>query len=275
MVHSDCQIKKDKQNNSTRLSIKVDSTPRRVRVRFNGLIIADSKEVLLLHERGHLPVYYFPEEDIRKEVLFPTDKGSRCPLKGNASYWTVKVGNRSAENAVWSYQDPIPDSKDIKGYFSFDWNQMDAWFEEEEEIVVHPRDPYKRVDALSSSRHIKIVLEGKTVAESRRPVIVFETGVPVRYYLPEEDIVMAFLEPSNLETRCPYKGIASYWTVVINGRRFEDLVWSYPDPVLEIPKIKGLFSFYNERLEIYVDGELQKPSSSYYSALDYFNESEI
>ncbi|WHY69009.1 DUF427 domain-containing protein [Neobacillus sp. SuZ13] len=276
MSNSVNQLKKDTQKSTTqRRLIKIDSTPRWVRVKFNGLIIADSKEVLVLHERGHLPVYYFPEKDVTKEVLVTSDKRSHCPLKGDASYWTIKVGDRTAENAVWSYQNPIPESKEIKGYFSFYWNQVDAWFEEEEEIYVHPRDPYKRVDALLSSRHIKVVLEGKTVAESRRPVIVFETGVPVRYYLPKEDVAQEVLELSNLKTRCPYKGIASYWSVIIDGNSFEDIVWSYPHPIPEIPKIAGLLSFYNERVEIYVDGELQKKPEWHYSALDFINSSEI
>jgi uncharacterized protein (DUF427 family) len=269
------QLKRDTQKSLTQRSIKIDSTPRWVRVKFNGLIIADSKEVLILHERGHLPVYYFPEKDVNKEVLVPTEKTSHCPLKGNASYWTIKVGDRTVENAVWSYQNPIPERKEIKGYFSFYWNQVDAWFEEEEEIFVHPRDPYKRVDALLSSRHIKIVLEGKTVAESRRPVIVFETGVPVRYYLPKEDVAQEFLEPYNLTTRCPYKGSASYWSVIIEGKSFENIVWSYLNPIPEISKIAGLLSFYNERVDVYVDGELQKQPEWHYSALNFFNASEI
>ncbi|WP_197032379.1 DUF427 domain-containing protein [Bacillus sp. UNC41MFS5] len=275
MSNSVNELKKDTQKNRTQQSIKIESTPRWVRVKFNGLEIANSKGVLVLHERGHLPVYYFPEKDVNKEVLVPTEKSSHCPLKGDASYWTIKVGDRTAENAVWSYQNPIPESKEVKGYFSFYWNQVDAWFEEEEEIFVHPRDPYKRVDALLSSRHIKIVLEGKTIAESKRPVIVFETGVPVRYYLPKEDVVQDFLEASNLKTRCPYKGIASYWSVKIEGKRLENIVWSYLNPIPEIPKIAGLLSFYNERVEIFVDGELQKKPQWHYSALDFFNASEI
>lgn len=275
MSNPDSRTATEAKKSPTQSSIRIDPSPRWVRVKFNGLTVADSKEVILLHERGRLPVYYFPEKDVRKDVLFPTEKSSHCPIKGNASYWTIKVGDRVSENAVWSYRDPIPEMEEMKGYFAFYWDKVDAWFEEEEEIFFHPRDPYKRIDALSSSRHIKIVLDGKTIAESRRPVIVFETGAPVRYYLPKADVVQEILEPSELKTGCPYKGTASYWTAVIDGKRYENIVWSYSDPVPEIPKIAGLFSFYNERVEVYVDGELEKVQPLYYSALDYFNASEI
>lgn len=269
------QFEIEDQKSQNQLSIKIDKNPSWIRVKFNGLTIADSKDVLILHERGKLPVYYFPEKDVRTDVLFSSDQTSRCPLKGNASYWTIKVGDRVSENAVWSYQNPLPKNREIKGYYAFYWQKVDAWFEEEEEIFVHPRDPYKRVDAIQSSRSIKIVLDGITLAESRRPVIVFETGVPVRYYLPKEDVDKEILEPSDLKTQCPYKGIASYWNVIVNGKKYDDLVWSYVNPIPEIPKIARLLAFYNERVEIYVDGDLEKEPSWYYSALDYFNASEI
>lgn len=236
-------------------NIKVEPSPRWIRVKFGGETIADSKRVLLLHERGHLPVYYFPESDVRKDLLVRTEHSSYCPRKGDASYWSIQVGDRLAENAVWSYQSPIPECQEIQGCFAFYWNQVDAWFEEEEEIFVHPRDPYKRVDAIASSRHVQIILNGVMVADSRRPVIVFETGVPVRYYLPKEDIRQELFEESPLHTSCPYKGTASYLSANIVGQSYENIVWSYPNPIPEIPKIAGLYSFYNERVDaVYVDG---------------------
>ena len=256
-------------------SIKIDFTPRWIRVKFNGETIADSKDVLVLHERGRLPVYYFPEKDVRKEALFLTEKSSHCPLKGTASYWSIKVKDIVSENAVWSYQDPIPEAEGIKGYYAFYWSKVDAWFEEEEEVFVHPRDPYKRVDALASSRHIKIEKDGVKLAESSRPVIVFETGVPVRYYLPKEDVNQEYLETSALNTRCPYKGIASYWNTNIHGKTYENIVWSYLNPIPEQSKIAGLLAFYNEQVDIYIDGELEEKTPWYYSALDYFNANEI
>jgi uncharacterized protein (DUF427 family) len=126
--------------------------PRRVRAFLDGVAVADSTRALLLLEAGHLPVYYFPPEHVRTDLLEPTDRLTHCPHKGQAAYWSVTVGDRVAPNAVWSYQDPLPGRDDIKGYLAFYWNRMEAWFEEDDEVFVHPRDSYHRVDVLSSSR---------------------------------------------------------------------------------------------------------------------------
>jgi uncharacterized protein (DUF427 family) len=134
---------------------------------------------------------------------------------------------------------------------------MDAWYEEEDEIFVHARDPYKRVDVLNSSRHVEVVVGGKTIADSKRPHLVIETGHLIRYYLPREDVRMDLLKTSATMSRCPYKGIASYWSADINGKIFEDMVWSYESPAPECPKIKDLMCFFNERVDsIHVDGKL-------------------
>ena len=135
---------------------------------------------------------------------------------------------------------------------------MDQWFEEDEEIFVHPRDPHTRVDALRSSRHVRVVMAGETVAETTRPVLLFETGLPTRYYIPPEDVRLDLLEPSGAGTRCPYKGVASYHSVRVGGELVADVVWHYPFPIPECPKIEGLLAFYNERVDLYVDGELQE-----------------
>jgi len=260
---------------SHRKAIHIDENPRRVRVVFGGETIADSKRVLTLHERGHLPVYYFPETDVRSDLLVRTERHSVCPLKGEASYWSVRVGDRVSENAAWSYPDPIPLSERIRGYIGFYWDRADSWYEEEEEIFVHPRDPYKRVDAIRSSRHVEIFLNGDKLADSRSPVVVFETGVPVRYYLPKSDIRMEHLSASEHRTACPYKGTASYWNADAGGERFENLVWSYLNPIPEMAKIQGLYSFYNEKVEVFVDGRREEVPTWHKSALDFFNESEV
>ena len=237
--------------------IETELSPRWVRVKLGQETIADSKHVLLLRETGHLPVYYFPQGDVRMDLLEPTEHKTHCPYKGDASYWTVRTDSRVVENAVWGYLDPLLKRADIKGYVAFYWHKMDAWFEEEEEIFVHPRDPYKRIDTLSSSRHVRVVLGGETVADSRRPYLLFETGLPTRYYLPQEDVRMDLLEPTDSRSRCPYKGMARYWTANIGDNVYQDIVWSYPDPIPECPKIKGLLCFFNEKVDaIYVDGEL-------------------
>jgi uncharacterized protein (DUF427 family) len=236
--------------------IHIEPSPRRVRVDFGGQTIADSKRALLLRERKCLPVYYFPREDVRTDLLNGTAHRTHCPYKGDASYWTVKVGARVAENAAWSYLEPPALSAAIKGCFAFQWDLMDAWREEDEEVFVHPRDPYKRVDVLQSSRRVRVAVAGETVADTRRPRLVFETGHPTRYYIPLEDIRREFLAPSATGSRCPYKGIASYWSVEVGGKIFPDLAWSYLDPIPECPKIKGLVCFFQEReTTIFVDDE--------------------
>ncbi len=177
------------------------------------------------------------------------------------------------EQAAWSYPDPIPQSEGVREYIAFYWNKVDKWLEEEEEIFVHPRDPYKRVDAIASSRHIQVVLNGVVVADSKRPVIVFETGVPVRYYLPEEDIRKELFTSSDLKTSCPYKGDASYLNAEINGQSYENIVWTYQSPIPEIPKISGLYAFYNERVDtVYVDGVQETVQQWHKSILDLFEE---
>ena len=230
---------------------------KRVRAVFNGETVADSRPVKLLHETGHLPVYYFPEEDLRQDLLEPSDHTTYCPFKGDASYRSVRVGDRVAENAVWSYPEPIDSAPPLAGYAALYWHKMDHWYEEDEQVFVHPRDPYHRVDILDSSRHVRIKVNGEVVAETNRPKLLFETGLPTRYYLPPEDLREELLVPSDTNTQCPYKGVASYWSVEAGGERLEDLVWSYQDPIPEAGKIKGHLCFFNERVDLEVDGEEQ------------------
>jgi uncharacterized protein (DUF427 family) len=238
--------------------IAFEPSPRRVRVQFNGETIADSTNAHLLFETRHLPVYYFPRADVRFDLLAPTDYHTFCPYKGTASYWTVRVGERTSENAVWGYPEPFAEISAIQDFVAFYWNRVDHWYEEDEEIFVHPRDPYKRVDVLQSSRHVEVVLGGETVADTRRARFLFETRLPTRYYIPPEDVRTDLLVPSDKTTACPYKGRARYFSVRIGGRLFEDIVWFYPEPLPECAKIKGCLSFFNEQVdEIRVDGVVE------------------
>jgi uncharacterized protein (DUF427 family) len=234
----------------------VEPSPRWVRVKFGGEFIADSKRALLFRQYGpgQLPTYYFPRDDVRMDALGPAAHDDRA---GETMRWTVRVGDRVAENAAWTHLDPASGPTALKGHITFEWNKMDAWYEEEEEVFVHARDPYKRVDVLASSRLVRVVIAGETVAETRRPFLLFETSLPTRYYIPREDVRMDLLDPSNLRTHCPYKGIASYWSVRIGDHVAKNDVWSYPEPIRECPKIKDLLCFFNERVDLYVDGELQ------------------
>ncbi len=239
--------------------IHCEQSPRWVRGMLGGQVIADSKRVMLLLEAGHLPVYYFPPEDVRMDLLVPTDKHTHCPYKGDATYWSVQIGEHVSRNAAWAYQQPIPEAVGIKGCMAFYWDKMDAWFEEDEEVYVHARDPYRRVDALRSSRRVKVVVAGETVAESSRPCLLFETGLPTRYYLPKVDVRMDLFVPSETTSRCPYKGLTQYYSVKVGEKLVKDIAWYYPYPVPECPRIENLLCFYNERVdELYVDGERQE-----------------
>jgi uncharacterized protein (DUF427 family) len=240
--------------------------PRRVRVMFNGETIADSRRVKLLHETGHLPVYYFPHEDVRMDLLEESDHTTHCPFKGDASYWSVKVGgDRVAENAVWGYSEPLESAPPLAGYQAFYWRKMDAWYEEGEQVFVHPRDPYHRIDVMDSNRHVKVMVNGEVVAETDRPKVLFETGLPPRYYILPEDVRMEKLVPSEKNTQCPYKGVASYWSVEAGGERAKDLVWSYQDPIPEAAKMKEHLCFFNEKVDLEVDSEKQERPQTQWS----------
>ncbi len=241
----------------------VEPTPRWVRVRFGGVTVADSKRVLLLRQYGPgpqaddpfgLPTYYFPRDDVRVDLL---ERAAPDPREGDTARWTVRVGDRVAERAASMPLAPPPDRAALAGHLTFAWDQMDAWYEEEEEIFCHARDPYKRVDTIPSSRHVRVVVAGETVAETRRPTLLFETSLPTRYYLPPQDVRTDLLEPSDTTSRCPYKGIASYWSAKIGDRVARDVVWGYAEPIPECPKIRGLLCFFNERVDLYVDGECE------------------
>jgi uncharacterized protein (DUF427 family) len=245
--------------------VRLEASPRRVRVVVDGETVADTTRAMLLYETNHLPVYYFPISDVRTDLMERTDHTTHCPYKGDAAYWTIKAGNKACENAMWSYETPYDEVPELAGLAAFYWNRVDHWYEEDEEIFVHPRDPHKRVDTVPSSREVAVVLGGETVAKSTRAMFLFETGLPTRYYIPQSDVRMDLLSPTDTVTRCPYKGVARYWSAEVGGRRYEDIVWSYPDPVPECPKIKGLMCFYNENVDaVTVDGEeIPKPRTKW------------
>jgi uncharacterized protein (DUF427 family) len=235
---------------------EVEPTVRWIRVRFGGQVIADSRQALLLlqYAPDRMPTYYFPQADVQMETLSPS---AEADAAGEVSWRNVQVGDRIAADAAWIALKPPASLASLTGYVSFAWHKMDGWFEEEEEVFVHARDPHQRVDVVPSSRHVRIVVNGETIAETRRPFVLFETTLPPRYYIPREDVRMDRLEPTDLKTRCPYKGIASYWNVRTGDRLAQNIVWSYLDPIPECPKIKDLLSFYNEHVDLYVDGQLQ------------------
>lgn len=233
-----------------------EPTPRRIGVVVAGETIVESTGAMLLHETGLLPVYYLPEDDVRSGRLTPTEHTTHCPFKGDASYWTIRVGERVRENAVWSYPDPLPGAPPLAGYLAFQWDAVDEWWEEAERIGVHARDPYHRCDVARSDRHVVVRLGGQVIADSTRPKLLFETGLPPRFYIPEEDVRMAHLARSDTETSCPYKGTTGrYYTVEVPDERAEDVAWVYDEVHAEVQGIEGLIAFYNEKVDLEVDGE--------------------
>jgi len=231
--------------------IWIEPSPRWVRTYCGGVKIADSKRALLMFERGPLPTYWFPIEDVNLEHLTAEDHMSA----DGTMFWSLRVGDRVVEKAARSQPDPAGDRAALKDHIAFFWAKMDAWYEEDDEVFVHPRDPYHRVDVLRSSRRIRVEIDGTMVAESARPTLLFETGLPTRYYIPKQDVRMDLLVPSDTRTGCPYKGVASYWSVRVGGELVKDIVWSYPAPIPECPKIENLLSFFNERVDIFIDGQ--------------------
>jgi len=241
---------------------RFEPSPRWVRTVLGGTTVADSKRVRLLWEPMRLPVYCFPRDDVRMDLMRPSGERPDDP-KGATTLWTVQVGDRVASDAAWTVDRPAEGRPDLSGYVVLNWRDMDTWYEEDDEVYVHPRDPYHRVDVQNSSRHVRVEMLGETIADTHRPRLLFETGLPTRYYIPRQDVRMDLLVPSQTETQCPYKGVAGYYGVRVGKKLARDLVWTYQYPIPECTKIENLLCFYNERVDaIIVDGELQaKPQS--------------
>ena len=234
-------------------ALYLEPSPKRVRVLVGGETIVDSCHAMLLQESGLMALYYFPPGDVRTDLLEPSDKHTRCPKKGEASYYNLRLGQRLIEDAAWYYPDPIEGAPPLKDLVAFYWDRVDQWFEEDEELFGHARDPYHRIDVRPSSRHIRISRDGELLAETHRPMALFESNLPVRWYIPREDVV-AEITASETTSVCPYKGQAQYYSVAGH----EDLIWFYSEPLPEASPIAGLLCFYNEKVDLEVDGELQE-----------------
>jgi uncharacterized protein (DUF427 family) len=243
------------------ISVRVEPIAKRVRAFFGGVAIADSCHVMMMFETARLGVYYFPVDDVRTDLLVATSKVVRSAVKGDATYYSIAVDGRTVESAAWRYLDPPAGCPQIANLVAFHWKLMDAWFEEDDEVFVHARDPYHRIDVLSSSREVRVVVGGQVVAVTRRARFLFETGLPVRYYIPKDDVWIELLEPSQTKTACAYKGATSrYWQGAAADGSVRDIAWSYDDPTPEVATIAGTVAFFNERVDaIYVDGkEMQR-----------------
>jgi uncharacterized protein (DUF427 family) len=219
-----------------------------------GEMVADSAKPLMVWEVPYYPTYYFPAEDVRTDLMVDTGERRRSPSRGMATQYLVKAGN-GAEGSAYAYHET--EMPRIADHYAFVWKTMDHWFEEDEEVWVHARDPYTRIDILDSGRRVRVEVDGVTVADSVNAAFLFETGLPTRYYFPKTDVRFDLLSPTAKATACPYKGTARYWSVTVNGETHEDLVWGYDTPLAEAQKIAGMVAFYNERVDLYVDEALQ------------------
>lgn len=245
---------------SERGRVKIEQSTKQVRVMLGGEIVASTTRPLLVWEVPYFPTYYFPEEDVRTDLLVETGETRKSPSRGEASQYTVKVNG--SEGAAYAFKDPKID--DIAGHYAFVWKSMDHWFEEDEEVWVHARDPYTRIDILPSSRRVRVELDGETVADTTNAFFLYETGLPTRYYMSKTDVRMDLLTPTETETACPYKGTARYWSVTVGGKIHQDLVWGYDSALAESQEITGMVCFYNEKVDVYIDEELEeKPKTKF------------
>ena len=235
--------------------LKIEACHKRVRTYLGGELVADTIRPVLVWEIPYYPVYYLPAADVRAELV-PAGRTEHSPGRGDAQILDVKVAAATAPGAALRYpESPLAELRDL---VRLDWNAMSEWLEEDEPVYTHARDPHHRVDILASSRHVRVELDGVTVADSRQPRVLFETGLPPRYYLPLTDVRMDLLRPSASESHCPYKGMATYWSVRVGEHTYEDYVWIYRAPLPESQKIAGLACFYNEKVDLILDGEPQE-----------------
>ena len=237
-------------------AVATEPARRRVRVLADGVWVGDSDAAVLLFEHGFTPRWYLPVDDVRSDLLRPNGRITDTLGRGPARWYDLHVAAGVIVDAAWDHPSPPPDCPALDGLISFEWNLMDAWFEEDDQAFVHPRDPYTRVDVLSSSRHVTVHLDGVAIADTTRPMVLLETTAPNRYYIHPLDIDRSLLVPSDSFTWCPYKGKASYWHVRIGDALHRDVLWGYPEPFTAVQKITNHLCPFNEFVDIRVDGRL-------------------
>lgn len=237
---------------SGRGRLRLEPCAKRVRAFVGGVAVADTIRATYVWEVPYYPAYYLPVADVRADLLVETATVTHSPSRGDARHYTVAAGGQERVDAARRYpESPIEELRDL---VRFDWDAMDGWFEEDEEVHTHPRDPYTRVDILATSRTVVVGFEGIELAHSTHAHVLFETGLPPRWYLPKVDVRTDLLVPTTAVSHCPYKGQAEYWSVALPGRTIPDLAWSYRSPFPESQKIAGMVSFFNERVDLTVDG---------------------
>src|SRR6059058_4383667 len=223
---------------------------RRMRVRFGGEWIADSEDVVLLHEPGRYPVAYFPLAAVAGSVLEPSGYTTDHPGLGPVTWYTVRAGGQATQRGAWQHTGLPGHASELKERVAFGWRAMDAFYEEDERITGHAADPYHRIDIRQASRNLVVRHGDRIIADTKRPVVLYESGFAPRWYVPRADIDESALTPVKLQTFCPYKGLCSYYT--IGDARLA--AWSYPDAYPEVGRISNLVSFEPELVSVHLDG---------------------
>ncbi|HEY7323959.1 MAG TPA: DUF427 domain-containing protein [Streptosporangiaceae bacterium] len=242
--------------------IRVEHSRKRVRILLAGELVADTTAPLLVWEVPYYPTYYIPAGDVVAKLI-PAGSEPHSRL-GEADLFTVQVpGGAAADGAARKYA--ASPARQLHDAVRFDWDAMSEWLEEDEPVYTHARDPHTRVDILASSRHVRVEIDGVTVADSHSPRILFETGLPPRYYLPLSDVRTDLLRLSSTASHCPYKGTAGYWSVDTGQALHEDIVWIYRAPLPESQKIAGLAAFYDEKVDVFIDGVAQRKPQTKWS----------
>jgi uncharacterized protein (DUF427 family) len=246
---------------ATKPRVRVEANPKWVRGMLDGRTVVDSCDSRFVWEIPYYPAWYFPVDAIDAELV-PNGGTVRSPSRGEGTRYDLVVGGRTVVDAAWRHLDsPVEELRDL---VRFEWDALDSWFEEDVEVFVHPRSPEVRIDALPSSRHVSVSIDGHVVADSHRPTVLYETGLPPRYYLPRTDVRMDLLTPTDSSTACPYKGWANYWSATVDGTVHDDIVWGYVTPLPESEPIAGMVCFYNERADIELDGEpMDRPKTPF------------
>jgi uncharacterized protein (DUF427 family) len=241
----------------------VESVPRRIRAVHGGRAVVDTVAAHYVWEWAHYPPYYVPRGDVLEDALVAEGQTEDTP-QGTVQWFRWASGAMDGA-PIARLVVASPDHPLLVDTFRFDWDALDRWYEEDEEVFVHPRDPYSRVDALRSTRPVRVELDGVVLAESSSPVMVFETGLPTRYYLNRTEVHFEHLVPTATVSRCPYKGTTTgYWSVVVEGTTHDDLAWSYDFPTRQLLPIAGLVAFYNEKVDTYVgDVLLERPRTHF------------
>ena len=229
--------------------ILFEDFPRRMRAIVGERTVLDSSRGKLLHESNIHPVYYAPIGDFDSELLVDSEATSHCPFKGDAAYWSLEVDGARIDDAVWYYPQPTAEAPWLEGYAALYWERADLWLQEDEPVHGALRDPYHRVDVYESSRPVRVTLNGTVIAQSDRPKMLFETGLPPRPYLLRSDVAAGVLAPSDSTSWCPYKGGATYWNITTAERTLADGAWSYESPLPEALKAEGHVSIDGEGIE--------------------------